>query len=86
MTGIGLIIQKRKEQIENHNYTLDHDIQHHPDQAIVTAAMFATTLQSSYNQAGWERFENKIWNKPMVERYAIAAALLAAEIDRLQGE
>ena len=86
MTGIELITQERKEQIEKYRYDTEHDVQHHPDQALINAAIFALTLQDKWKQDGWENFEKKMWSKSMVERFAVAGALVAAEIDRLQAD
>ena len=83
-TGIELITQERKEQILKHRYDIEHDVQHHPDGALINAAIFALTLQDKWKQDGFEEFEKKMWGKLMKERFVIAGALIAADIDRLQ--
>lgn len=84
-TGIELIIEERNEQLTKHGYDLDHDIKHYPEsKALITAALFALSLDGQHSQKGWEWFENKMWDKSMIERFKIAGALIAAEIDRLQ--
>ena len=86
MTGIELITQERKEQIGKHSFDTEHDVMHHPDQALINAAIFAITLQDKWKQDGWENFEKKMWGKSMIKRFTVAGALVGAEIDRLQAE
>lgn len=80
-TGIELIAKERQEQIEKHGFTAEHDKQYIHGE-LTDAAHFALTLQ------GWprtwsEKHKNIIKMKPYKERCVIAAALLVAEIDRL---
>ena len=91
-TGIELIVQERKEQIEKHGWSLDHDASY-ADGQLIEAALFC------YEQArinlgiihhenrqwpeGWiKHFENKIRNKPAIEQLTVCGAFWIAEYDR----
>jgi hypothetical protein len=82
--GIELIAEERKEQIEKHGWTLEHD-RGHIDGAILRAAIYAIEAsQHNSDTFNWYDFQKKILAKPYIERLVIAGALIAAEIDRLQ--
>ena len=81
-TGIELIAEERQEQIVKHGYDQNHDRDHLSGE-LAGAAVFAMTLQEHFKQVGFEAFEEKMWKKSQIERYKIAGALIAAEIDRL---
>lgn len=86
-TGIELIAEERKEQIEKHGFDVTKDSGYN-DNELIKAALFAINP----NQFEWpfywmEEFREKIKNKPNdVERLKIAGALIAAEIDRIQAK
>ena len=82
-TGIQLITEERQEQIEKHGWTSKHDDQHKASE-LISASLFVITLQDQFKQYGFEEFERRMWDKTQTERYTVAGALIAAEIDRLQ--
>ena len=92
MTGIELITQERKEQIEKHFKTIEHDarinIQHQLCDAATQLAEWNKMLcieAEDWIPIGWDvEAWRKMFNKPYKERLIIAGALIAAEIDRLQ--
>jgi len=89
-TGIELIAEERKEQIEKHGRTLKTDIKNKKHQLSFAAQMLAHPMGSSIE---WDcdvnipKWDKSIWykmiKKPYKERLVIAGALIAAEIDRL---
>jgi hypothetical protein len=84
-TGIELIAQERKEQIEKHGRTIDNDAFYNNDgQLRQAAASLMGQRQTNEDPDGWD---TAIWvrmlKKPLKERLIIAGALIAAEIDRL---
>lgn len=90
-TGIELIVEERKEQIEKHNWSKEHD-QSHNNNELKMAALFAIApydilyenMPIEYIlEKGWETFKSKVSNKGEIDRLKIAGALIAAEIDRL---
>lgn len=85
-TGIELIAEERREQIEKHGRTIDQDVQLNYDgQLRQAAASLMGQRQTNEDPEGWN---TAIWvkmlKKPIKERLIIAGALIAAEIDRLQ--
>lgn len=94
-TGIELIAQERKEQVEKHLWTTDHDNLEHSHGELIVAAMavayapepFEADISDITSVPAWayEIIEKKK-GKPFIERLAVAGALIAAEIDRLNSE
>lgn len=87
-TGIELIAQERKEQIEKHGRSLEYDREFNRGNQIMDAVEQlikpAKFLYGFNTPAGWSiSIFAKMMSKPHVERLTIAGALLAAEIDRL---
>ena len=83
MTGIELIAKERKEQIEKHGWTKDHDAEH-TDKSLVHAAIFVLTKGTKNYPKSWGlEFRDKLLKKEGIEALKVAGALLAAEIDRL---
>ncbi len=80
-TAIELIAEERKEQIKKHGWTMEHDINEHPDGSLKRAALYALTSKGEYEQGGFEQFQSKMTYKSQTQKLIIAAALLAAEID-----
>jgi hypothetical protein len=95
-TGIELIAEERREQIEKHNRTIQQDINLNTDFQLCSAAhrlLFSPQdeglelmketpfIPEGWNYAIW----CKMVDKPYKERLIIAGALIAAEIDRLEG-
>lgn len=93
--GVELISEERAEQIKKHKRSIQSDVKHNWNNQLSFAAalLSAPNPQQFWSPAnnygcpqGWNQ---KIWDKmrkkPYKERLIIAGALLAAEIDRLQG-
>lgn len=90
-TGIELIAQERKEQIEKHGWTSAHDLGHNMAD-LKDAALFCLTLNTNHYPVDWDNwFKEKVADKEMrlsreefeIEMLKIAGAFCAAEIDRL---
>jgi len=86
MNGIEMIQQERKDQIEKHGRDLNHDIRYNADSQLLQCAKALISDNPEQNHPiGWEDSAvYKMANKPKIERLAIAAALIAAEIDVLK--
>lgn len=91
-TGIELIAQERKRQIEVEGWTPEHDSEHGNQEIASAAACYATPKErrSSYKGSDvpteWP-WEFKFWKPTPKDRkreLVKAGALIAAEIDRLQ--
>lgn len=87
-TGLTLIMDERYEQIEKHGYTISSDLKFNGKGQLVQAARRLISVDDGYYPRPPENWDSKIWSrmcgKSKIERLAIAAALLAAEIDRLK--
>jgi hypothetical protein len=89
-TGIELIAQERKEQIEKHQYSRKHDEMINDNGQLIDAAI--QLLAVEYNE-GWDSYNTPSgWNKDIMarminktrrQRLIIAGALIAAELDRI---
>lgn len=88
-TGIELITEERKKQIEKHGRTAMHDAQNNDFGQLKDAAIMLMDGYPSQDEDNSEPFKwneaawSKLTEKPKVERLIIAGALIAAEIDRL---
>ena len=90
MTGVELITQERKEQIEKHKFDLSFD-QDYGYGELLMAAQFCIfpkrkRLWPWKDRAIGSYFMKNIERKPRLEQLVVAAALIAAEIDRLQSK
>lgn len=94
-TGIELIEQERKEQIEKHGFLVGANDEYYQKNELVDAAMYALTQDRKHYPESWEFwFHDKMVEKERrmsehefwIERLKIAGALIAAEIDRVQLE
>lgn len=90
-TGVELIAEERREQIEKHGYDVLDDREYNEGDQLVDAAMYAITGEDKYYPNNWgEWWRSKMVAKTnatphsKIERLKIAGALLAAEIDRLK--
>lgn len=96
MTGIELISQERQEQLTKHYRTVEQDkIENNEYQLIDAVAALIIPVPDDMKQAYIDAFKDEApigWNKeiwlnmiskPYKERLVIAAALTAAEIDRV---
>jgi hypothetical protein len=90
-TGIELIAEERREQIEKHGFDVLHNQEYYEGGQLIGAALFAITGDDKFYPQEWGDW----WLKKMfakvgsrvqlnIERFKIAGALIAAEIDRLQ--
>jgi len=85
--GVELIAKERKEQIEKHGETIEHDVQFNTHRQLRTAAINLLCDIPGYASQpfGWsEVIWNKMANKSYEQRLVIAGALIAAEIDRIK--
>ena len=84
-TGFEAIAKERIEQVNKHHYQLDND-QKCVNGELMKAAMFCITLDGKLWPRSWskERREH-IKQKSTEQRYVIAGAFMAAEVDRLRG-
>ena len=89
-SGIELIRKEREEQIEKHNRTVDLDIKINDEYQLPFAASvlshpfllkseMISSIPKGWNLTIW----TKMCSKTRKERYIIAGALIAAELDRL---
>lgn len=96
-TGIELIAEERKEQIEKHGKTIEFDVENNDLNQLTAGAhtlMVYPTLHEQNNDVIRRRkpidWDDNLWlkmcKKSYTERLSIAGALIAAEIDRLQAE
>ena len=85
-TGVELIAEERKEQIEKHGYSQRHDNEYLNDE-LKYASMYALEpCAFTASRFDWLGFQDKINGKTTIDRLKIAGALIAAEIDRIQSE
>lgn len=88
-TGIELIAEERKEQIEKHGRTIENDVQQNGSYQLSIGASKLLAYPAECNNYqlppnGWDiDVYTKMRNKPYKERLIIAGALIAAELDRL---
>ena len=89
-SGIDLIAEERREQIEKHGYDEKHDSRyndpnaHHIGSDLRMAAMHALWPEGQFYPPTWgSLFSENLVRKTYKERLIIAGALIAAEIDRL---
>ena len=96
MTGIELIAQERKEQLEKHNISIFDDIKYNQYDPLIQAASGLLAYNSVDNKTEDEDYAEflrpvnwdkdrwiKMCNKPYKERLIIAGALIAAGLDRI---
>lgn len=91
-TAIELIAQEREEQLTKHGKTIEHDIKINNQDQLIEAAWLLLAEEADfldgqavgdYAPTGWNKeVFSYIMSKPKIERYTIAAALIAADIDR----
>ena len=94
-TGIELIAEERAEQIGKHGWTPEHDDTHTDGSLRVVAATLACDgtdaavtdpLDRGSDCDPWGLLEKLQGDENRVHRLAVAGALIAAEIDRIQRE
>jgi hypothetical protein len=96
MTGIELIAEERQRQIEIEGWTAEHDAEHFMGEMIGAAITYAghalevvscDEIEGSDSVEWWPESWDKKWWKPSpdpIRNLVKAAALIAAEIDRIQ--
>lgn len=87
-TGVELIADERKEQIEKHGRSVEQDVALNTKGQLSVAAGILLQKIIPVNldliPTGWNVFIwNRMLSKPYEERLIIAGALIAAEIDRI---
>lgn len=84
MNGIGLISQERQRQVTQEGWTPEHDDEHVNGELAIAAAVYATPANIRIVSA-WP-FDDGFKPTPTdrIRELVKAAALIAAEIDRLQ--
>lgn len=91
-TGIELITEERKHQIEK--YSIDSDVKINNSQQLLDAAVLLMSYHDHLNYLTYQFHECvpdgwdldawvKLCRKPYIERLTISGAWIAAEIDRL---
>ncbi len=86
--------KERAEQIEKHGHTIEGDVEKNKNGQLRDAAILLISSGQEKIEPGHIAFDNppfgwerevweKMWSKPLAERVIVAAALLAAEHDRL---
>lgn len=84
MTGIELIAEERRQQIEKHGFDEANDDQYFQGELVGAAECILGENTSVFPETWHPGWMKKFLGKPRVEQLAIAGALIAAEIDRLQ--
>lgn len=78
------IKRERLEQINKHGFDINDDLYYHNNE-LLTAALYCIGDARSFWPSNWDvKFEEKIKAKTFIDRLVVAAALIAAEIDRLK--
>ena len=86
LTGVELISLERKKQVEELGRTLEHDIVHNPDGELEQGAYALLADEEDYFPVKWDaEVCKKMVSKSHMDRLIMAGALIAAEIDRLNG-
>lgn len=84
-TGFESIAKERIEQVVKHRRFLDKD-RGYTKGELIKAAMFCITLDHHQWPRTWlKEYRDKIRVKSLEERYVIAGAFMAAEVDRMRG-
>jgi hypothetical protein len=91
-SGIELIAQERQEQITKHGRTIESDVEQNDNKQLAVCAEMLLAVEheegidpESYPDGWDEDVCRYMISKPYKERLIIVGALIAAEIDRLQG-
>ncbi|SEW02158.1 hypothetical protein SAMN05428988_1334 [Chitinophaga sp. YR573] len=83
-TAIELITAEREEQIEKHGYTVSKDKAAYSGEELLQGALHAINPVLFSLPIDWGNwFTEKVISKTEIERFTIAAALIAAHIDKL---
>jgi len=83
-TGIELIAEERAEHFTKHGRTIQRDAFDNNSGELLMAANALIVGEYGHFPSTWDDAVcRKMSDKPIIERLAIAGALIAAEIDRL---
>lgn len=83
--GNDLIGYFRAEQIQKHGYTPEYDTQYQPDTLLYAAVAVLSKAWQIYWPSSMDISAlHKIYEKPHIERIAVAGAFLAAELDAIK--
>jgi hypothetical protein len=83
-TGIDMIIQERNDQLTIHNFTVENDVKTHPNGELLRFAHYLISADNAYFPNGFSKdYVHQFFMQPRLKQLAIAAACIAAEIDRL---
>lgn len=85
MTGIELIAEERREQIEKHGFSVANDWMYYKNGELKQAALFYLNPSIFAWPDSWDEgyYKDKIALKDEINKLRVAGALIAAEIDRL---
>ena len=88
-TGIELIAEERKEQIEKHGFDLGFDVNFNcggelREGALAAIGFSGAAILEKFPDTWDDEMKMKIMIKSYRDRLIIAGALIAAEIDRIQ--
>ena len=90
MNGIELVTREREEQVLKHKFDVTHDLIYQNEE-LVKAALYLLTGEEEFYPKSWaykyyEKFRRKLQNMDKRETYTVAAALIIAEIDRINAQ
>lgn len=83
-TGIELITEERKEQIEKHGWDSKNDSAYKNEELLKAVLFCINPKRFEWPWNFQEKYMTKILNKSRVDQLKTAGALIASEIDRLQ--
>jgi len=87
MSGLELIAQERAEQIEKHGFSIENDVRNNRFSQLIdgAGALLLSNPKMRDIPTFWDKERwRKMKGKSYKERLIISAALIAAEIDRMQ--
>lgn len=84
LSGIELIAKEREEQLVKHGITIIDDSKNNANGELIDAATYLLTSDPLYWPSNWsQQKREKLDSKSKTEKMTIAAALIAADIDRI---
>ena len=84
-TGVEMIQERRKHQIETKGFTVEHDVKENDNGQLLEAVIYIIAGTPNNWPSNWsESYREKLTNKPVVEILADAGAMIAAQIDVLK--
>jgi hypothetical protein len=89
--GLQMVVRERFEQLKKHGYTVAHDVEKNGSKELIMAveALLSYSGDGDFGKfpGSWEvPLCQKMFEKPLIQRLAIAGALIAAQIDVLLNE